>query len=116
MKLDIDFVLANPETIAQFEREAYQAGDAKTADLLDLVSQLVSIVNKQDEQIRDTETLEEWENQHGPASEYKEFFDACFDRLGMHYPCPSVTSDYDKGVIFETIELGEEYRDIKGNE
>ena len=116
MKLDIDFVLANPETVEQFEREAYQAGDTKVADLLDLVSQLVSIVNEQDEKIDRTETLEQWENKNGSADDYKEFFESCFEQLGAHYPCPSVTNDYDKSVIFEAIQLGEEYREIKGEE
>ena len=38
---------------------------------------------------------------------YKEFFNECFEHLGDCYPCPSVTSDYDKSIIFEAIEKGE---------
>lgn len=38
---------------------------------------------------------------------YKQFFNDCFARLGAHYPCPSVTSDYDCAVIFDAIEKGE---------
>lgn len=40
-------------------------------------------------------------------AEYKAFFDECFQRLAGHYPCPEVTSDYDKSIIFATIERGE---------
>ena len=39
---------------------------------------------------------------------YKEFFFECFERLSAHYPAPSVTSDYDKSVIFDAIQKGEE--------
>lgn len=39
-------------------------------------------------------------------AEYKQFFEECFERLGAHYPCPSVTSDYDKSVIFDAIAKG----------
>ena len=38
---------------------------------------------------------------------YKQFFDNCFESLGMHYPCPSVTSDYDCSVIFDAISKGQ---------
>lgn len=37
---------------------------------------------------------------------YKQFFEDCFYRLNGHYPCPSVTSDYDQSVIFDAIEKG----------
>ena len=38
---------------------------------------------------------------------YKQFFEDCFQRLDGHYPCASVTSDYDRSVIFDAIERGE---------
>ena len=38
---------------------------------------------------------------------YKQFFDDCFEALGMRYPCPSVTSDYDCSVIFDAISKGQ---------
>jgi len=34
---------------------------------------------------------------------YRDFFDECFERLDGHYPCPSITSDYDQSVIFDAI-------------
>ena len=52
------------------------------------------------------DSLTQWEKNHGPAEAYKDFFFDCFARLAGHYPCPSVTSDYDKSVIFEAIEKG----------
>ena len=41
-------------------------------------------------------------------AQYKQFFEECFSRLNAHYPCPSVTSDYDQSVIFDAIEKGEQ--------
>jgi hypothetical protein len=46
------------------------------------------------------------ENKMPDYSEYKQFFEDCFARLNGHYPCPSVTSDYDCSVIFDAIEGG----------
>ena len=40
-------------------------------------------------------------------SEYKGFFESCFECLNGHYPCPSVTSDYDQSIIFDAISKGE---------
>ena len=97
-------------TVAQLdEREsvAYMAGDTKTADLLALVAELQREVETLQEKIEDTETLEDWENRNGPAYEYVQFFNECFQRLAEHYPAPSITSDYDKSIIFEAIEKGE---------
>jgi hypothetical protein len=53
------------------------------------------------------ETLEQWERRNGSAGEYRDFFEACFHCLAGHYPAPSVTSDYDKSVIFNAIRKGE---------
>ena len=91
------------------EREsvAYMAGDTKTADLLALVAELQREVETLQEKIEDIETLEDWERRNGPAEDYKSFFYECFDRLHSHYPAPSITSDYDKSIIFEAIEKGE---------
>jgi hypothetical protein len=46
------------------------------------------------------------ENNMPDYAEYKQFFEDCFARLSGHYPCPSVTSDYDCSVIFDAIEGG----------
>ena len=91
------------------EREtvAYMNGDTKTADLLALVAELQREIETLQEKIEDTETLEDWEKRNGSASEYREFFFDCFQRLEGHYPAPSITSDYDKSIIFNAIERGE---------
>ena len=41
---------------------------------------------------------------------YVQFFDDCFESLDAHYPCPEVTSRYDRSVIFDAIRKGEEAR------
>lgn len=43
--------------------------------------------------------------------DYKLFFEDCFTRLDGHYPCASVLSDYDKSIIFDAIENGENNAD-----
>lgn len=50
------------------------------------------------------------EKQCPDYASYKQFFEDCFECLGGHYPCASVTSDYDQSVIFDAIRLGEESR------
>jgi hypothetical protein len=101
-------------TIEEQERAAYLAGDTRTAELL---AQIVQLEAERDqlaeelEKVQDAaadDSLKHWEKENGPAEEYKEFFFDCFARLAGHYPCPEVSSDYDKSVIFAAIEKGEE--------
>ena len=89
------------------ERAAYAVGDTERADLYAALIEL----RKQIEVLEDMETLESWEKRNGRAEDYKEFFDACFEHLGAHYPAPSVSSDYDKSVIFDAIRRGEDLTD-----
>ena len=89
------------------ERAAYAAGDTERADLYAALIELRQEV----EALEDVETLESWEKHNGRAEDYKEFFDACFHCLAAHYPAPSVTSDYDKSVIFDAIRRGENLTD-----
>ena len=98
----------NDIELSELERLAYITGDTRTADLLARIADLEAQCEALQNQIDDTETLADWEKRNGPASAYKQFFEGCFDRLGGHYPAPSVTSDYDKNVIFEAIIRGEE--------
>lgn len=97
----------NLELLSIAEREAYANGDTDKALLIARVIELLEDNESLKQQIEDTETLEDWGKYNGPANEYKQFFYDCFERLNGHYPCPSVTSDYDKNVIFEAIEKGE---------
>ena len=95
-------------TLQDQEQAAYIAGDIRTADLLARIAELEAEVTDLENKIEDTMTLEEWERKNGPAYEYVQFFQDCFESLGAHYPAPSVSSDYDKSIIFEAIRLGEE--------
>jgi hypothetical protein len=103
-----------PLTTEEQERAAYLAGDTRTAELFARIAELEGERDQlveELENLKDTaadDSLEHWENENGPAEEYKEFFFDCFARLAGHYPAPSVSSDYDKSVIFAAIEKGEE--------
>ena len=56
--------------------------------------------------------IEELEASEVVLAAYEEFFKDCFSKLAGHYPCPAVTSDYDKSVIFDAITAGEEAKGI----
>jgi hypothetical protein len=92
--------------LEELERAAYAQGDTLKAELLGRIIELQKEVEALEDKIADTETLEDWEKRNGPAHAYKEFFDECFQALPCHYPCPSVTSDYDKSIIFDAIREG----------
>ena len=97
------------KTIDEQETLAYLSGDTNKADLLAQIAELEEQLEMLEEQLSDAQdnSLAHWEKNNGPSEEYKQFFYDCFERLGAHYPCPSVTSDHDKGVIFAAIERGE---------
>lgn len=101
-----------PLTTEEQERAAYLAGDTRTAELL---AQIVQLEAERDQLAEELEaakdaaaddSLTRWEENHGPAEAYKQFFEDCFARLAGHYPAPDVSSDHDKSVIFEAIEKG----------
>jgi hypothetical protein len=94
-------------TLQDQEQAAYIAGDIRTADLLARIAELEAEVTELENKIEDTMTLEDWEKRNGPAYEYVQFFQDCFERLSAHYPAPSVTNDYDKSIIFSAIRSGE---------
>lgn len=102
------------------ERIAYSEGFTMAAELFARIAELEAerdALAEELETVKDAaadDSLTRWERNHGPADQYKEFFDDCFERLAGHYPAPSVTSDYDKSVIFAAIERGEEL-DANGN-
>ena len=94
------------------ERIAYSEGFTMAAELFARIAELEAerdALAEELENLKDAaaeDSLTQWEDKNGPADQYKEFFFDCFARLAGHYPAPSVTSDYDKFVIFETIEKG----------
>ena len=94
------------------EPHAYIEGNTELADALARITELEAEVEEMQQEIDDIESLDHWERRNGPADYYKEFFDDCFDRLEKHYPAPSVTSDYDKSVIFDSIDFAEEARPL----
>lgn len=99
-------------TFEELERAAYMSGNAELAALYDVSQTTQQIENSLPRQMTvddligsGLETYIEGQvTKNCPDyEEYKQFFEDCFERLDGHYPCPSVTSDYDCGVIFEAI-------------
>ena len=94
------------------ERIAYSEGFTMAAELFARIAELEAERDQLAEELEDLkdkaaqDSLTQWEDKNGPADQYKQFFFECFQRLAGHYPAPSVTSDYDKFVIFVTIEKG----------
>ena len=96
------------------ERIAYSEGFTMAAELFARIAELEAerdTLTQELEDLKDKaaeDSLTQWENQNGNPDQYKEFFYDCFARLAGEYPVPSVSNDYDKGVIFAAIERGEE--------
>lgn len=99
-------LLTLPATEA--ERLAYAEGFTGIAALFARVAALEAERDNIKEKLEAAkdDSLAQWERNHGPADAYRQFFFDCFERLAGHYPAPSITSDYDKSVIFEAIEKG----------
>ena len=104
-------------TNEELERRAYITGDTEKAAL----HAIASDVDQLSEYIKDAPAILEAVDDMGGVDliceklkeleNYREFFYDCFNRLAGHYPCPSVTSDHDKNVIFAAIEKGETLND-----
>ena len=104
-------------TLEEQERAAYIAGDTRTAELIAQSEDLEHLLNVTGEDYDDIPAMVEAVNDAGglkrlaeklaDLEHYKQFFEDCFEMLGAHYPCPSVTSDHDKQVIFDAIRKGE---------
>lgn len=99
-------LLTLPATEA--ERLAYAEGFTMVAELFARIVELEAERDALEEELEAAkdDSLTQWERNNGPAEAYKQFFEDCFERLAGHYPCPSVTSDYDQSVIFDAIEKG----------
>jgi len=92
--------------LSDAERAAYSSGDTLTSKLLARIMDLEEELERLRDDAADN-SLDAWESDHGPASAYVEFFFECFEHLRGRYPVPSVTSDADKQIIFDTIVRGE---------
>lgn len=107
----IDLLRLQP---SEAERIAYAEGFTMAAELFARIAELEAERDQLAEELEKAQdaaadySLVHWDNENGPADEYREFFFDCFARLAGHYPAPSVTSDYDKSVIFAAIKKGEE--------
>ena len=100
--------MLNILTTEERERLAYAEGYTETANLL---AQLDDMERERDDLSEEVERLRDevrdLEKRAENAEEYKQFFFDCFEHLAGHYPAPSVTSDYDKSVIFDTLNKAE---------
>jgi hypothetical protein len=96
-------------TFNELERAAYITGNIDIAKIYADIEDNQGIIETMETEIDDlkSDSLAEWEINNGPVKEYYDFFHECFDRLNPHYPCPEVTSDYDKSIIFEAITKGD---------
>lgn len=102
------------KTLNELEREAYLAGNTSLAAGLAAIDDLENVLNDADLTLDRTietqieEKIDKALNDNCPDyAAYKQFFEDCFQRLNGHYPCASITSDYDCSVIFDAIERGE---------
>lgn len=98
-------------TIEELERVAYIENNQALLSVINTVE--IETEERWQDMLFDAEenaksdSLTRWEENNGSVKEYYDFFHDCFARLDGHYPAPSVTSDYDKSVIFDAIERGE---------
>lgn len=108
-------------TLEEQERAAYMDGDTRTAELLVQAQDLEDLEDETGEDTADISAMVEAVQDAGglkrlaekleELEHLREFFDTCFSLLAGHYPCPSVTSDYDKGVVYDAIRRGEGLED-----
>jgi hypothetical protein len=93
------------------ERIAYAEGFTMAAELFARIADLEAerdALAGELEDLKDAQPDPRQVQQDAQDLEHlKQFFYDCFQRLAGHYPAPSVTSDYDKSVIFAAIERGE---------
>ncbi len=106
----IDLLRLQP---SEAERIAYSEGFTMAAELFARIAELEAERDQLAEELEKAkddaadDSLARWERENGDAEQYREFFFDCFQRLAGVYPAPSVSSDYDKSVIFAAIEKGE---------
>jgi len=108
----MNYIDKTPETLAEMERAAYITGDTRTADLLAAVIEGVEGIESRQDELDDMPSKEQQESDAEELALLREFFSDCFQQMNGHYPCPSVSSDYDKSVIFDAIHRGEGTTDI----
>jgi hypothetical protein len=93
--------------VPEAERIAYAEGFTMAAELFARIAALEVERDALQAQLDDIPSEKERDQDARDLEQYKEFFFDCFARLAGHYPCPQVSSDYDKAVIFAAIEKSE---------
>lgn len=101
----IDLLTLEP---SEAERIAYAEGFTMAAELFARIDELTAERDALQEELEDMPSKAQQNQDAQDLEHLKRFFYDCFERLAGHYPCPEFSSDYDKNVIFEAIERGEE--------
>jgi len=101
--MKLDYQNATLSEIIQARDIAYIEGSALYDVLAALVVATEALETSQEELDDVKRDLSIVENKTADYDDFKGFFYDCFGRLDGHYLCPSVTSDYDKMVIFDAI-------------
>jgi len=101
--MKLDYQNASLAELIQARDIAYIEGSALYEVLAALVVSTESLETTQEELTEAQDDLKNLEKKTQDFDLYVEFFEDCFNRLDGHYPCPSITSDYDKSVIFDAI-------------
>ena len=96
------------KTIDELEIAAYISGDTDRAGLLARIAELQKALGQAVAALDDIPSETERNRDAHDLENLKEFFYDCFRHLAGDYPCPSWSSDYDKNVIFETLDRGAE--------
>jgi len=61
-------------TPAELAQRAYMAGNTELATAYERIAELEGICESLEDKIDDTTTLEDWEQNNGPADAYRDFF------------------------------------------
>lgn len=101
-KLNLNSNLSGDEIIRLLDA----IGDDYTLKIIEIIKNDIeeNIISEFEDEIKE---LKKDIQRFDDYNDYVEFFNDCFEHLNGHYPCPSVTSDYDKSIIFNTISKGE---------
>jgi hypothetical protein len=90
------------------ERIAYSEGFSMAAELFARIADLEAERDALQAELEDIPSERERDRDAQDLEQLKEFFYDCFKRLAGHYPGPSFSSEYDKSVIFDAIDKGEQ--------
>jgi len=101
--MKLDYQNASLSELIQARDIAYTEGSALYDVLAALVVATEALETTQDDLAEAQNEVKSNSRTYSDYDDFREFFHDCFARLDGHYPCPSVTNDYDKSVIFDAI-------------